>query len=124
MQMRFSDVFNVFSKRLSPSAPKPRKALTESFRNRTFMRCRDVFVGTDFWDEIHANLTYLHGRPRLVATSATSPGHDAILFLERCGDSHFLDFIEYTFKTRAYFQASGQANLVEDLNAFLRHDDL
>src|SRR5262249_78167 len=121
--MPISDLFNVFSKRSTANTPSPR-ALTETFRNRVLMRCRDLFVGTDFLDEIHSNLTYLHGRPRLSSVNAASPALDALAFLESCSDSHFLDFIEYTFKTRGYFHASGQANLVEDFNAFLQQDDL
>ena len=121
--MAFSDLFNVFSKR-NPSTPKSRKPLTAAFRNRVFMRCRDVSPGPDLWEEIHNKLTYLHGRPRLSASNTSSRAEDALAFLESCSDEHFLDFIEYTFKTQSYFHASGRANLVEDFNEFLRHDDL
>jgi len=49
---------------------------------------------------------------------------DAIAFLYDCDDAHFLDFLEYIFPTQAYFQASRRGNLVEDVNEFLRQDDL
>jgi HEPN domain-containing protein len=121
--MPFSDLFSVFSKRASqsPRAPNP---LTQAFRNRVFMRCRDLFPHTNFWDEIHSRLAYLHGRPQLSNLNTNSPVLDAVTFLETCSDEHFLDFVEYMFRTQAYFQTSGDANLVQDLNEFLRLDDL
>lgn len=88
------------------------------------MRCRDLFDTTDFWNEIHSKLTYLHGRPRLSKVNTDSPMLDALAFLHSCNDAHFLDFLEYIFPTQAYFHASSRASLVEDLNEFLRQDDL
>ncbi len=121
--MQFSKLFNVFSKRPG-SKTDSGKALTATFRNRVFMRCRDVFNGTNFWEEIHSKLSYLHGRPTLVDQNANSPVSDALSFLQSCNDMHFLDFLEYTFSTKAYFQASGQSNLVADFNEFLIQDQL
>lgn len=122
-EMSFSDLFKVFSRRVDLK-PRTSRPLTESFRNRVFMRCRDLFVGTEFWNEIHSKLTYLHGQPRLSKVNTDSPVLDALAFLENCNDMHFLDFLEYTFHTQAYFHASSRANLVEDFNEFLRHDNL
>ena len=121
--MSFSELFNVFSKRAAPQVESA-KPLTESFRSRVFMRCRDLFDGTDFWHEIHSKLTYLHGRPRLSNVKTDSSMLDALAFLASCDDAHFLDFLEYIFLTQACFHASNRANLVEDLNEFLRQDDL
>lgn len=121
--MSFSDLFNVFSKRAAPK-PGSSRPLTESFRYRVFMRCRDLFDSTDFWNEIHSKLTYLHGRPRLSKANTNSPLLDSLAFLESCEDAHFLDFLEYIFLTQACFQASNRASLVEDFNEFLRQDDL
>jgi hypothetical protein len=122
--MDFGNLFNVFSKR--PSSPnKERKALTQSFRYRVFMRCRDAFgpAGDGFWAEIQTNLAYLHGQPRLSPGSQTQTD-DALNFLTNCTDPHFLDFLEYIFHTQAYFHASGRAALVNDVNEFFRQDDL
>ncbi|MCG3110686.1 MAG: hypothetical protein MCM46_02570 [Candidatus Manganitrophus sp. SB1] len=122
--MLFSDLFNVFSRRpaTQPARPKP---LTESFRNRIFMRCRDLFGnGQTFWTEIHLKLAYLHGRLRLSNTDSHSELEDVLQFLENCADTHFLDFLEYIFRTQAYFHASNRANLVDDINEFFRQDDL
>jgi hypothetical protein len=121
--MSFSELFKVFSKRADFQLPDP-KPVSESFRNRVFMRCRDVFDGSTFWDEIHSKLAYLHGRPRLANVETNSRAMDALAFLHYCEDAHFLDFLECIFQTQATFQASGQANLVEDFNEFLRQDDL
>lgn len=120
--MSFSELFKVFSKRTA--APSSVRALTESFRTRVFMRCRDLFEGSDFWHEIHSKLTYLHGRTRLSNVKTDSVMLDAITFLGGCEDAHFLDFVEYIFPTQAYFHASSRGSLVEDINEFLRQDDL
>jgi len=121
--MSFSELFKVFSKRTS-FLTRPEKPLTQSFRNRVFMRCRDLFHGTDFWNEIHLKLTYLHGKPRLTNINTNSLPEDVLAFLHSCDDEHFLDFVEYIFPTQAYFQASNRANLVEDINEFLLQDEL
>jgi len=121
--MLISELFKVFSKRAAQQV-KPEKPLTRSFRNRVFMRCRDLFQGTNFWHEIHSKLTYLQGRPRLTNHDTESPIEDALAFLQSCADEHFLDFVEYIFPTQAYSHASSQANLVEDINEFLRQDEL
>lgn len=90
------------------------------------MRCRDLFVHdpATFWTEIQSNLAYLHGQLHLSSAGAHSPVEDALEFLQVCADAHFLDFLEYIFRTQAYFHASGGANLVEDFNEFFRQDDL
>ena len=121
--MSFSELFKVFSKRTAPEAEST-KPLTQSFKYRVLMRCRDLFPGPDFWDEIHLKLTYLHGRPRLADVSSDSNGMDILAFLDKCDDAHFLDFIECIFPTNSYWRASSRANLVEDLNEFLLQDAL
>lgn len=89
------------------------------------MRCRDLFGnGRTFWTEIHLKLAYLHGRLRLSNTDSHSELEDVLQFLENCADAHFLDFLEYIFRTQAYFHASNRANLVDDIKEFFRHDDL
>lgn len=131
--MSFSELFKVFSKRADPKTNSD-KPLTQSFRNRVLMSCRDLFQGTDFWNEIHSKLTYLHGRPRLTNINSNSLPEDAITFLQSCADEHFLDFVEYIFSTKAYFDVSGVSNLsfevpvffdlVRDINEFLLQDEL
>lgn len=121
--MNFSDIFNVFSKRPA-SRGDTLKPLTESFRNRVYMRCLEKFAYTNFWNEIHTKLAYLHGKPRLTKVNTNSKGDDALEFLFICSDAHFLDFIEYIFSTQSYRQSSSSINLVNDLNEFFKQDSL
>jgi hypothetical protein len=128
--MPFSDLFQTFSRRPSP-AGKSVKPLTQTFRNRVLMRCRDVFSGEgqfgDFWEQIHSKLTYLHGAPSLNSAgqnAGASQIEDSIAFLRSCSDAHFLDFIEFTFRVDAAFRINERESLVEDVNEFLRLDDL
>jgi len=122
--MLLSGLFDTFSKR-STSTKSSEKSLTQAFRNRVLMRCRDLLHGTIFWDEIHAKLTYLHGRPRLTDIRTDERSADALQFLNGCIDEHFLDFIEYIFRTQAYYDyLSGRGDLVENINVFFQQDDL
>lgn len=119
--MSFRDLFQVFSKRTA-SEGAVRRPLTETFRNRVLMRCRDLFA-QDFWAEIHSKLTYLLGRPRLANLKTDSPMLEAFAFLHACDDENFLDFLEYVFQTQACFHARPET-LVEDFNEFFRQDGL
>lgn len=121
--MNFSVLFNVFSNR-SASRDDVLKPLTESFRNRVYMRCQERFAYTNFWNEIHTKLAYLHGKPRFSKANTSSKGDDALEFLFKCSDAHFLDFLEYIFSTQSYHQSSGGTNLVNDLNDFFKQDSL
>lgn len=124
--MHFSELFKVFSKRISVQQSKQSdsKPLTVTFRNRVFMRCRDLLGGEDFWIEIHTKLTFLHGRPQLSKVYYKTQTLDVLEFLQVCDDIHFLDFIEYIFSTKAYFHRTSICNLVGDINEFFRQDDL
>lgn len=88
------------------------------------MRCLEKFAYTNFWNEIHTKLAYLHGKPRLAKVNTNSKGDDALEFLFICSDAHFLDFIEYIFSTQSYRQSSSSINLVNDLNEFFKQDSL
>lgn len=126
--MDFSALFKVFSRRPKPHSPT--KALTQEFRNRVFMRCRDVFGAcdhTEFWGEISSKLMYLHGTPVLSTAGRrgeVSGVNDAIYFLQHCSDEQFLDFVEFIFSSEAAFRVSEREKLVDDFNSFLRVDDL
>lgn len=121
--MSLSDIFKVFSRR-NVNDPSQEKQLTPEFKRRVFLRCRDLFYGSDFWNEIHTKFTYLLGKYQLTELSTGSPGEDAVEFLHRCSDENFLDFIEYIFTTQAYFHASSRGELVKEINEFLLLDDL
>lgn len=121
--MSFDELFNVFSKRssLNSGAPKP---LTATFRNRVFMRCHDLFQYTNFWDEIHTKLAYLHGKPVLFNANARSKTQDAFEYLSGCKDEYFLDFLEYIFSTNSSFHSPNRESLVIDFNEFFKQDKL
>ena len=101
------------------------------------MLCADIFANPDpghvpgdyrgrFWQEIHKNLSFLRGRPRLYDKySAETQVEDAHLFLSECEDDHFLDFVEYIFKTECYRRVRSDENkLVEEINQLFLLDDL
>ena len=132
--MRLEAIFNVFSRRhvTKPTAAKP---LTPEFRNRALMLCRDTFSPNEsnhytdtlgsFWLEIHQKLQYVHGRPHLSATNVTDQIEDAHLFLQKCDDEHFFDFLELIFKADCLWAASiDEDRLVQDYNLLLEADDL
>jgi hypothetical protein len=128
--MRFSELFQTFSRRPKPTET-PRKRLTPAFRNRVLLRCRDVFGAAgqlaDFWSQIHSKLSYLHGAPFLSPAGQggrVSPGEDALTFVQSSSDEHFLDFIELVFRVEAAFRISERESLVDDFNDFLKVDDL
>lgn len=127
--MPFTDIFQAFSRR-TPS-PVPDKRLTQSFRNRVLMRCRDVFGASaqfeEFWSQIHSKLTYLHGAPGLSPAGQmgrASAVQDSLTFLTSCSDEHFLDFLEFVFRVNASFHIPERDTLVDDFNEFLNVDSL
>ena len=101
--MDFSRVFGVYSRRSqdSQNAPAP---LTGEFRYRVLHLCERTFY-FHFWQEVHRRLQFFHGRAILVEGSGEGeslPRNDTVAFLHRCGDEHFLDFIELIFQTESY----------------------
>lgn len=128
--MSFVDLFQAFSRRQKGTQP-PRKKLTPEFRNRVFLRCRDVFgssgYGPAFWNEIHAKLSYLHGSPLLSEAGRRGEligNADTIAFLNGCADEHFMDFVELIFRVDVVYRVRARETLVDDFNEFLRVDDL
>ncbi len=125
--MDFRELFDVFSRR-SATAPEPPKPLTDTFRNRVLMRCRDFFGDygalDKFWKDIHSRLTYQHGSPRLLQRAdSQTPYEDALAYLLQCPDANFLDFVEYVFKVPVTYGGYAE-KLVPDFNQFLLLDDL
>lgn len=129
--MDIRELFDVFSRR-NVKPEKPPKPLTETFRKRVLMLCRDRFSAErvsvqEFWIEIHGCLCYLLGRPSLSGHSPPkSQVDDVVNFLLTCSDEHFLDFIEYIFQVESYFQVSWQDDnsMVEEISHFFLLDDL
>jgi len=134
--MDLSDIFKSFSLR-NKGATKSRKALTDEFRNRVLILCRDTFSDinegynrhdhlTEFYEEMNLKLQYLHGTPRLSAISpSASPGEDVVKFLSECDDEHFLDFIEFIFISKYLWRVHADRDeLVKQFNQFFTLDDL
>lgn len=125
--MKFRDIFQVFSRR-PDAADAPSMPLTDRFRNRVLMHCRDSLGPSGyldaFWEQIHSRLTYLHGSPQLTDQRHASTVDDVLAFLMSCPDKHFLDFVEFIFRVDAFFHAHGRESFVEDVNEFFRVDDL
>lgn len=126
--MKFSSIFDVFSRRNKQAEPFVYKAPT-TLRKKVLLFCRDVFSNSrtgwggqdytgEFWDEIHQTLLYRHGRFQLVENgNPQSRAEDAINFLLNCKDEEFLDFVEYIFRVRCLFHISTDENtLVAELN--------
>lgn len=125
--MRIHEIFDVFSRRMS-SGQQATVPLSDSFRNRVLMRCRDALQPTGylerFWREIHSTLSYLHGSPHLSRGRPASVVDDVIAFLTSCEDSHFLDFIELMFRADTFSHVFDKEHIPEDINEFLRVDQL
>jgi hypothetical protein len=121
-------VFEVFSRR--PQAPVVAVApVTQSFRNRVLLLCRDVIGPTgylsEFWEQIHQKLEYLHGTPELSAgRQLPSRVDDVLAFLAECESEHFLDFVEYIFRVDAFWHVQPKDDFVAQINSFLEVDDL
>lgn len=128
-------IFKVFSRRPRPSKSGD-KPLTEAFRNRVLLLCRDTFGESstnygrgdytqEFWLDIHKKLQYLHGRPRLSDAGVTTQVEDALLFLLHCSDDQFLDFVEFVFQVDCLRKLGlDQDRLVADVNLLFEADDL
>ncbi|MFA6015262.1 MAG: hypothetical protein WC742_09370 [Gallionellaceae bacterium] len=121
-------IFDVFSKRkvASPNVPQP---ISNSFRNRILLLCRDVIEPTgyisDFWDQVHQKLAYLHGTPVLSPKIRSSNNiEDVLHFLESCESDHFLDFVEYIFKVDAFRRINSKSEFVGQINSFFDVDNL
>ncbi len=134
--MSFEQIFDVFSRR-KKVIKKDLKPLTKAFRNRVLMLCDDAlspsqgFRSSDdfrnsFWQEIHKKLTFLYGEHQLYKkANAGTKAEDAYFFVSECKDDHFLDFIEYIFKTSSYHRAcSDESKLVGDIEQLFLLDNL
>lgn len=109
-----------------PEGPKP---LTKSFRNRVVLLIRDVIGPTgylsEFWEQIHQKLEYLHGTPVLAPGGQPSNRiEDTLQFLETCESNHFLDAVEYIFQVEAFWRVSAKNEFVNQINSFFDVDDL
>ncbi|WLH27432.1 abortive infection family protein [Pseudomonas canadensis] len=119
------NIFNVFSRRRENES-KPKKQLTQQFRQRTLMLIRDVGPGmVETLEFLHDRLSYLLGTQNLSEKNNLSYADEAFEFLKSCSDPHFFDAIEYLIHCDGWRYLGGHHELVIDrLNEFLNVDDL
>ena len=132
--MNFLDlVFQVFSRRPRPPVEEPLE-IPETLRNRIFLFCNDLYsnkraefsmgdyVGA-FWHEAQGMLCLRHGRLWLTrhGEDRQSSVEDAIQFTLHCGGDHYLDFVEYIFRAKAFFRvALPEHQVISELNQLLQ----
>lgn len=133
--MKFSQIFNVFSKRKKEIEPFVRNAPT-ALRNKILLFCRDVFSNSlssfgrgdytgEFWNEIHQMLLYRHGKFQLSDGTPQSRAEDAMNFLLTCKDEEFFDFIEYIFRVKCLFHISIEENvIVAEINELFASENI
>ncbi|HEX8384730.1 MAG TPA: hypothetical protein VF576_01030 [Rubricoccaceae bacterium] len=131
-------VFGVFSHRESAEDLAQTTPLTDGFRTRVLLMCRDFFgasqnggYGDEFWLSTHQKIQYLEGRPMVSSAPSYGSGNtgvidDLITYLHECADGRFLDFVELIFRSECFWMASAgrEDDLVDMLNQFLALDDL
>ena len=125
-------LFDVFSRRADTGGWEA-VPVTETFRTRVVLLCRDSFLkpnigdyAGEFWTEMHKRLEYLHGSSPLVPKAhPRNQAEDAVQFVSRCSSEHFLDFVEYIFQIDMFWRfTDSAAEMVESINNFFRLDDL
>jgi hypothetical protein len=133
--MKFSQIFDVFSRRNKDVEPFVRNVST-TLRNKILLYCRDVFSNSrsswgsgdytgEFWNEIHQMLLYRHGEFQLSNRNPQSRAEDAINFLLSCKDEEFFDFIEYIFRVNCLFHVSTEENvIVGEINELFASENL
>jgi hypothetical protein len=134
--MKFSQIFDVFSRQNKKVEPFVRKA-PQTLRNKILLFCRDVFSNgrrgwshenytNEFWNEIHQVLLYRHGRlQQLTNGNPQSCAKDVVNFLLTCPDEEFFDFIEYIFRVECLFHVSREENaLVAEINELFASENI
>jgi len=127
-------IFLVFSRRPRPTS-EPLVELTETFKVRVVMFCREVFNNErydygsenyyDFWKQIHKNLRILYGKMQLFEGNFSSQADDVTKFLQTCNTEEFFDFIEHIFRVECLFKVHmPQQEMVNEINYYLKVDDL
>lgn len=133
--MKFSHIFDVFSRRNKEVEPFVRNAPI-TLRNKILLYCRDLFGNSrsnwrhgdytsEFWDEIHQMLLYRHGKLQLSDGYPQSKAEDTIRFLIDCRYDEFFDFIEYIFKVQCLFRVSTEENkIVAEINELFTSENV
>lgn len=133
--MKFSQIFDVFSRRNKEVESFVRNAPV-TLRNKILLYCRDLFSNSrsnwgsgdytgEFWNEVHQMLLYRHGKFQLSDGHPQSTAEDTINFLLTCKDDEFFYFIEYIFKVQCLFHVSTEENkIVAEINELFASENI
>lgn len=132
--MKLKDIFSVFSHRSPTEELVNLPSLTESFRNRVLLLIRKRWGNTNsgnylssFWEDMHEKLTMSVGRSILIEElNPSNSSEDVIGFVLNCSDEHFIDFLEFIFKSDTHWRIANQNDnrIVDDINELLSADNL
>ncbi|MEX2409879.1 MAG: hypothetical protein WD607_00670 [Candidatus Paceibacterota bacterium] len=134
MKFDLKDIFSVFSRRNVGDHRSISPELSDEFRSRLLLLLQHRFQSprhgnllNDMMEEVHSKFQLLLARG-VLSKSHQKPFNrteDLIKFLDSCDDHHFIDFIEYIFKSTSYSKIFHEKNeFVEEINQLLRLDDL
>ena len=132
--MDLKDIFSVFSHRNPTEELDKLPTLPESFRNRVLLLIRKRWGNaqsgnylSSFWEDMHEKLTMSFGRGILMEElNPSNPSEDVISFLANCSDKHFIDFLEFIFKSKTHWRVAIQDDnkIVNDINELFSADNL
>ena len=134
MNLDLKDIFSVFSRRNDGDNLSNSPKLSNEFKSRVLLLIQHRFQSSrqgnflkEMMEEIHSKFQLLLARG-VLSDSHQKPSNrteDLINFLDSCDDHHFIDFIEYLFKSTSYGKIFHKKNeFVEEINQLLRLDDL
>jgi len=134
MTFDLKNIFNVFSRRNVGVDFKDSPKLSAEFKSRLLLLLQHRFQSprhgnllNELMEEVHSKFQLLLARG-VLSKNNQNPSNkfeDLLNYLDSCDDQHFIDFIEYIFKSSSYRKIFHEKNdFVEEINHLLRLDDL
>lgn len=134
MKLDLKDIFSVFSRRNVGDDRNNSPRLSDDFKSRLLLILQHRFqsprhgnILNEMMEEVHSKFQILLARG-VLSKNHHKPSNrieDLLNFLDTCDDDHFIDFIEYIFKSTSYSKIFHEKNeFVEEINQLLRLDDL
>ena len=132
-----SPIFEVYSLR-EQQASKVTKALTQAFKSRVWLSCKEMVQPydhyseadhkiADFWMTLRDKLRYRHGVDHLSEVRQATLITELEKFLSECSDEHYLDFVEMFFQSEKlpmHFSDHDLKEAVNNINTFFDLDEL
>ena len=132
-----SPIFQVYSLR-EQQASKVTKELTQAFKNRVWLSCKEMVQPydhhseaghkiADFWMTLRDKLRYRHGVDHLSKVPQDTLITELEKFLSECSDEHYLDFVEMFFQSEKlpmHFSDHELKEAVNNINTFFDLDEL